>query len=125
MANDFIGAQLANAAQCIERGELKEAATLLNALLSSAPTDPRIHFVAALLAQKANNTMAWIHSLERALDLAPTWVIAHVEHIRAISQHGEAQLAVDASVEALSLCGDSLELLEIASAVTSVVGNFS
>ena len=97
MANDFIGAQLGNVGQQIERGELRAAATLLNALVKSAPRDPRIHFLAASMAQKAGNLPACIQSLERSLDLSPDWVDAHVARIRAMSQLGEHQLALDAS----------------------------
>ena len=125
MANDFIGAQLLDVSQKIERDELKEAATLLNALAKSAPADARIHCVAASLAQKANNPVLGIESLERALDLAPTWVDAHVARIRAISQHGHLQLAVDAGTEALTLCGDSLQLLEICSAAAAQAKSFT
>lgn len=117
MANDFIGAQLVSAGQQIERGELRAAATLLNALVKSAPSDSRLHFVAASLARKAGNLAACVQSLERALDQAPEWTQAHVARIRAMSQMNEHQLAVDASVEALTLCGEQLDLLEIASAV--------
>ena len=117
MANDFIGAQLGNVGQQIERGELRAAATLLNALVKSAPRDPRIHFLAASMAQKAGNLPACIQSLERSLDLSPDWVDAHVARIRAMSQLGEHQLALDASTEALELCGEHLALLEMASAV--------
>lgn len=116
MANDFIGAQLGGVGQQIERGELRAAATLLNALVKSAPGDPRIHFLAGSMAQKAGNLPACVQSLERALDLAPEWVDAHVARIRAMSQLGEHQLAVDASTEALELCGEHLALLEIATA---------
>jgi predicted TPR repeat methyltransferase len=117
VANDFIGAQLISAGQHIERGELKAAATLLNALVKSAPRDPRLHFVAASMAQKAGNLVGCVKLLERALDAAPDWVEAHVARIRAASQMNEHQFALDASVEALSLCGEHLDLLEIASAV--------
>jgi predicted TPR repeat methyltransferase len=124
VANDFIGAQLVSAGQHIERGELKAAATLLNALVKSAPRDPRLHFVAASMAQKAGNLVACVQSLELALDVAPEWVEAHVARIRAMSQMNEHQLAVDASAEALELCGDSLDLLEIASAAADRAGLF-
>ena len=125
MANDFIHAQLLDVSQKIERDQLKEAATLLNALVKSAPNDARIHFVAASLAQKAGNPTTSLESLERALDLAPTWVEAHIEHIRAISQQRQLQLAVDAGIEALELCGDSLPLLEMCSAVAAPAGDYS
>ena len=125
MANDFIQAQLLDVSQKIDRDELKAAATLLNALVKSAPNDARIHFVAASLAQKANNPTTSIESLERALDLAPTWVEAHIEHIKAISQQRHLQLALDAGTEALELCGDSLPLLEVCSAVAAQAENFS
>ena len=124
MANDFIQAQLLDVSQKIDRDELKAAATLLNALVKSAPNDARIHFVAASLAQKANNPTISIESLERALDLAPTWVEAHIEHIKAISQQRQLQLALDAGTEALELCGDSLPLLEVCSAVAAQAGDF-
>ena len=117
MANDFIGAQLGGVGQQIERGELKAAATLLNALVKSAPHDPRIYFLGASMAQQAGNLPACIQSLERSLDLAPEWVDAHVARIRAISELGEHQLALDASTEALEICGENLALLEMASAV--------
>ncbi len=97
----------------------------LNALAKSAPNDARIYFVAASLAKKANNPVAGIESIEKALDLAPTWVEAHVEHIRSLSQHGQSQLAIDAGNEALTLCGDSLQLLEICSAVAEQARNFA
>ena len=116
MANDFIGAQLGSVGQQIERGELKAAATLLNALVKSAPQDPRIYFLGASMAQQAGNLPACIQSLERALDLAPEWVDAHVARIRAISELGEHQLALDASTEALEICGENLALLEMAAA---------
>ena len=124
MANDFIGAPLLDVSAKIEGDELKEAATVLNALASSAPNDARIHFIAASLAQKANNAVLGITSLERALDLAPTCVAAHVARIRAISLHGQLQLAVDAGTEGLTLCGDSLPLLEICSAAAAKAENF-
>lgn len=116
MANDFIGTQLGSVGQQIERGELKAAATLLNALVKSAPHDPRIYFLAASMAQQAGNLPACIQSLERALDLAPDWVDAHVARIRAMSALGEHQLAIDASSEALEICGENLALLEMAAA---------
>ena len=125
MANDFIKAQLLEVSQKIDRDELKDAATRLNALAKSAPNDARLYFVAASLARKANNPIAGIESLERALDLAPTWVEAHIEHIRALSLHGQSQLAIDAGNEALTLCGDSLPLLEICSAVAEQACNFT
>lgn len=125
MANNFIGAQLLDVSEKIERDELKQAATVLNALVKSAPDDARIHFIAASLAQKANNPTASIESLERALDLAPTWVEAHIEHIRALNRHGQLQLALGAGVEALELCGDSLPLLEMCSAVAAQAADYS
>jgi predicted TPR repeat methyltransferase len=124
VANDFIGAQLEQVSGKINAGDLTGAATQLNALTRSAPNDARIYFVGAALARKAENLPGAIEALERALDLAPKWVAAHAERVACMSLQGELRLAVKAGIEALELCGDSLELLQMTAAAADRAADY-
>jgi predicted TPR repeat methyltransferase len=93
--------ELTRIEELIEKNELANAATSLNALRERSPQDPRIYSIGARLALVANNPEAALKSSDIALQLAPGWPRAYAQRARALGRLERFSECLDACARAV------------------------
>ncbi len=89
-----VDARLGLARMLRESGDLQAARRHIQEALNIAPHDAEIHFEAALVNRRAGDTNGSIAAYERALDLRPDFVAAHVNlGLMYLSLRGDPSLA--------------------------------
>ena len=63
----------------IAKGDLKSAAQTLNQANRQDPSDPRVHWIGGLLAERAGNPKGAVESMQRSLKMAPDWSVGVLE----------------------------------------------
>ncbi len=63
----------------IVNGDLKSAALTLNQANRQDPSDPRVHWMGGLLAERAGNPAGAVESMQRSLRMAPDWSVGVLE----------------------------------------------
>jgi predicted TPR repeat methyltransferase len=107
----------------IGAGRLAHAAAALNALIASAPSDPRPYLSGALLARAAKSPEQEIISLQRAVALAPGWPQAYLELAKAMSRQGGHAEALALANKAVELAPMEMSALEVGVAIANAAGD--
>lgn len=122
---DPLRARLAAVEAQIRAGELKQAAATLDDLRAIAPGDARICLVEATLARAQRDLNREIAMLERAVNLAPRWPVAHAELARALSRHDRHEGALAAIGKAVEFAPMDMSILELAVAIANRAGIYA
>lgn len=100
---ESLRAKLREAAGHIDRGALKEAASLLNAVRRQAPDHPDALHLSGLVALKAGNAATAENFLRHAIAKSPAHAFFHVNLGNALRHQRKAEEALAAYAKAVSL----------------------
>ncbi|MBC7467890.1 MAG: tetratricopeptide repeat protein [Ramlibacter sp.] len=100
---DPIAKRLQTVQHLITSGKLSEAAERLNAVVKSAPRDPRVYLLGMRLGEAAGNPQRAEEAARRAVELEPTWPVSVTEYAALLSRLGRFDEAMTHGRRAVSL----------------------
>lgn len=108
---DPVMAVLHAVGQAMARGDRKAATLQLENAWAAHPTDPRLHLMAARLAEASQQPEQALAHTRRAAALAPQWEAPATELALLLARLGKPLEALDVARRAVALAPDSLDVL--------------
>lgn len=102
---------LESARALIAKGELREAALVLNKAQKKNPNDPRVFMVGSWLAEKSGNLKAAFESMRRSVAMAPDWGPGLLELALLLARQNQFKEAVDTAEKVAKLEPRNLQVL--------------
>ena len=102
---------LENARALIAKGELKEAALVLNKAQNQVPNDPRVFMVAGWMAEKSGNVKGAFEAMRRSVALAPGWGPGLLELALLLARQNQFKEAVETAEKVAALEPRNLQVL--------------
>lgn len=113
-----------SAREFIDKGQLAEAASMLNRAREQIPNDPRVFMMAGLMSEKAGNVEGAFQFMQRGLALAPNWAPGIVVLAQLQARQGHFAEAVENATTAHELDPTSRVVLDGAIEVAHLTGGF-
>lgn len=111
-----------SARELIDKGQLAEAASMLNRAREQIPDDPRIFMMAGLMSEKAGNVEGAFRFMQRGLTLAPNWAPGIIVLAQFQARQGHFAEAVENAATAHELDPTSRLVLDGAIEVAHLAG---
>jgi predicted TPR repeat methyltransferase len=102
---------LESARELIFKGELREAALILNQAQKKIPNDPRIFMAGGWLAEKAGNIPRAFESMRRSVAMAPDWGPGLLELALLLARQNQFKEAVETAEKVATLEPQNLQVL--------------
>ncbi len=102
---------LETARTLIAKGELKEAAKVLNKAQKQLPNDPRVFMVAGWMAEKSGNIDGAFQALRRSVAMAPDWGPGLLELALLLARQNQFKEAVETAEKVARLEPRNLQVL--------------
>jgi predicted TPR repeat methyltransferase len=102
---------LESARALIAKGELREAALVLNQAQRKIPNDPRVFMVGSWLAEKSGNLKAAFESMRRSVAMAPDWGPGLLELALLLARQNQFQEALETAEKVTKLEPRNLQVL--------------
>ncbi len=114
---------LQSARDSIASGDLRNAALKLNAANRHDPSDPRVHMLGGLLAEKAGNVNGAFECLRRTVRMAPDWGPGLLELALLLARQSQFSEAVELAQKVHDLEPNNLVVLAGAIDVARLAGH--
>lgn len=108
---DPIARRLQTVQHLITSGKLTEAADRLNAVVKSAPRDPRVYLLGMRLGEASGNPQRAEEAARKAYELGPTWPVAVTEYAALLARLGRFDDALNLGQRAVSLDPRDVQVL--------------